>query len=56
MAEKTFTVLNGYPARDGRIMMFLRGLERPVEAETAFIEGTSVRIVGGKAVKATVSA
>lgn len=52
MAEKTFTVQGGYKDRNGRFMHFLKGVERPVEADAALPEGVSVRVIGGKAVKA----
>jgi hypothetical protein len=52
LAEKTYTVLSGYTSRDGRLMVRVRGLDLPVPAVAAFLEGAAVRIVNGKAVAA----
>lgn len=49
---RTYTVVGGYQAQDGRRFVTLRGEPRPVPADEALPEGASVRIVGGKAVRA----
>lgn len=51
MIAPTYTVVSGYQDRAGRFWLYLRGLPSPVPSDTAWPEGTAVKIVNGKAVK-----
>lgn len=52
MSRQTYTVEGGYVGRDGQPRVFVRGRALPVLTDEALPEGTSVVIVGDKAVKA----
>lgn len=53
MAEPTFTVLNGYLGRDGIYRVTIKDHPRPYLCDKALDEGASVRLDGGRAVKAS---
>lgn len=52
MNAPTHTVETGYTARDGTFRVFVKGIPGPVIADAPHPEGTAVRIVDGRAVKA----
>jgi len=51
MSLQTHTVQSGYIARDGKPRVFVKGRALPLLADEALPEGTSIIIVGNKAVR-----
>ena len=52
MAEPTFIVVGGYVGRDGQHRVYVNGRMLPLLTDEPMDEGSAVRIVGDRAVKA----
>lgn len=52
MTAQTYTVVSGFTDRAGKHWVFVRGMGQPFIVSEPYPEGSSVRLEGGRAVRA----